>query len=259
MHPRQRGIHPRPGSAAVQIPELHPRTQLPAKLHPDRREPEPHSAPDENHHHPRRRRLEGGLPGQPGADRYAVPERHQFRADLHDRMFQGRPPRRAHSPAGRTALGAGRIRRNPPLANQLRTLYALSPPGRGPGEGTDAPPNYPHQHPLSPSLQAIKRSLRHNTEQRIEGARIMPMVISPAKTLDYETAPATERHTLPRYLDHSRELIDVLREQSPQEIAKLMSLSDKLAALNVARYGSFSDTFTTENSKQAALAYKGDV
>lgn len=87
----------------------------------------------------------------------------------------------------------------------------------------------------------------------------MLMVISPAKTLDYETAPATERHTLPRYLDHSRELIDVLREKSPQEIAKLMSLSDKLAALNVARYGSYSDTFTTDNSKQALLAFKGDV
>ena len=66
----------------------------------------------------------------------------------------------------------------------------------------------------------------------------MLMVISPAKTLDYETAPATEHHTLPRYLNHSRELIDVLQEKSPQDIAKLMSLSDKLAALNVARYGS---------------------
>jgi len=87
----------------------------------------------------------------------------------------------------------------------------------------------------------------------------MLMVISPAKTLDYETAPATERHSLPRYLEHSRELIDVLRDKSPQDIAKLMSLSDKLAALNVARFGSYSDDFTTENSKQALLAFKGDV
>src|SRR5690606_3546046 len=162
---------------AVQIPELHPRTQLPAKLHPDRREPEPHSAPDENHHHPRRRRLEGGLPGQPGADRYAVPERHQFRADLPDRMFQGLPQRRAHSPAGRTALGAGRIRRNPPLANQLRTLYALSPRGRGPGEGDRCTSKLSPSTPSITLIAAIKRSLRHNTEQRIEGARIMLMVI----------------------------------------------------------------------------------
>jgi len=87
----------------------------------------------------------------------------------------------------------------------------------------------------------------------------MLMVISPAKTLDYDTAPVTKRHTLPRYLDHSRELIEVLREKSPQDIAVLMSLSDKLASLNVARYGSWSDTFTAENSKQALLAFKGDV
>ena len=87
----------------------------------------------------------------------------------------------------------------------------------------------------------------------------MLMVISPAKTLDYETAPVTERHTLPRHLEHSRELIEVLREKSPQEIGKLMSISDKLAALNVARFGSWSETFTTDNSKQALLAFKGDV
>ena len=87
----------------------------------------------------------------------------------------------------------------------------------------------------------------------------MLMVISPAKTLDYETAPATERHTLPRHLQHSRELIEVLRDMSPQEIGKLMSISDKLAALNVARFGSWSDTFTSDNSKQALLAFKGDV
>ena len=87
----------------------------------------------------------------------------------------------------------------------------------------------------------------------------MLMVISPAKTLDYETAPATERHTLPRHLEHSKELIEVLRDMSPQAIGKLMSISDKLAALNVARFGSWSDSFTTDNSKQALLAFKGDV
>ena len=87
----------------------------------------------------------------------------------------------------------------------------------------------------------------------------MLMVISPAKTLDYDTAPVTKRHTLPRYLEHSRELIEVLREKSPQDIAKLMSLSDKLAALNVARYGGWSEQCTPENSKQALLAFKGDV
>ncbi|QIB50997.1 peroxide stress protein YaaA [Pseudomonas sp. OIL-1] len=87
----------------------------------------------------------------------------------------------------------------------------------------------------------------------------MLMVISPAKTLDYETPPSTERHTLPRHLEHSKELIEILQDKSVQDIAKLMKLSDKLAALNVARYGSWSETFTAENSKQALLAFKGEV
>ncbi len=87
----------------------------------------------------------------------------------------------------------------------------------------------------------------------------MLLVISPAKTLDYETPPVTSTHTKPRFLEHSRELIDILQEKSPQDIAELMSLSDKLASLNVARYGSWSDRFTTANSKQALLAFKGDV
>lgn len=87
----------------------------------------------------------------------------------------------------------------------------------------------------------------------------MLLVISPAKTLDYETAPVTNTHTKPRLLEHSRELIEILQDKSPQDIAELMSLSDKLASLNVARYGSWSDTFTQANSKQALLAFKGDV
>ncbi len=87
----------------------------------------------------------------------------------------------------------------------------------------------------------------------------MLMVISPAKTLDYETAPGTARHTLPEHLDDSAELIAVLREQTPAQIASLMKLSDKLAALNVARYASWHTPFTPENAKQALYAFKGDV
>ncbi|UJJ30611.1 peroxide stress protein YaaA [Halopseudomonas maritima] len=87
----------------------------------------------------------------------------------------------------------------------------------------------------------------------------MLMVISPAKTLDYDTPPVTEKSTQPRFIEHSAELIEVLREKSPQEIAKLMSLSDKLASLNVARYGSWERESTPQNAKQALLAFKGDV
>ena len=87
----------------------------------------------------------------------------------------------------------------------------------------------------------------------------MLMVISPAKTLDYSSAPVTARHTLPEHLDHAAELVAQLRELSPAQIAQLMSLSDKLAGLNAARFAEWSPQFTAENAKQALLAFKGDV
>ncbi|MBM7060036.1 peroxide stress protein YaaA [Pseudomonas sp. UL073] len=87
----------------------------------------------------------------------------------------------------------------------------------------------------------------------------MLMVISPAKTLDYETPPVTPRFTQPEYLDHAQELIGQLRELTPPQIAELMHLSDKLAGLNAARFGSWHPQFTPDNAKQALLAFKGDV
>ncbi|MBX8487169.1 peroxide stress protein YaaA [Pseudomonas cichorii] len=87
----------------------------------------------------------------------------------------------------------------------------------------------------------------------------MLMVISPAKTLDYETPPTTERYTQPQYLDHSQELITQLRELTPAQIGELMHLSDKLSGLNAARFGSWTPAFTPDNAKQALLAFKGDV
>lgn len=87
----------------------------------------------------------------------------------------------------------------------------------------------------------------------------MLMVISPAKTLDYDTAPVTSRFTQPEFLDHSQALITQLREFSPAQIAELMHLSDKLAGLNAARFGSWTPAFDTQNAKQALLAFKGDV
>ncbi|MEB0042920.1 MULTISPECIES: peroxide stress protein YaaA [unclassified Pseudomonas] len=87
----------------------------------------------------------------------------------------------------------------------------------------------------------------------------MLMVISPAKTLDFETPSVTKRFTQPQYLDHSQELIVQLRELAPAQIADLMHLSDKLSGLNAARFGSWTPDFTPENAKQALLAFKGDV
>ena len=87
----------------------------------------------------------------------------------------------------------------------------------------------------------------------------MILVISPAKALDYETPPTTATFTQPDFLDHAAELIEVLREKSPAQIAELMSLSDPLSSLNVARYASWSRPFAPDNAKQALLAFDGDV
>lgn len=87
----------------------------------------------------------------------------------------------------------------------------------------------------------------------------MLMVISPAKTLDYTSPLATEKHSQPRFLEQSSQLIEILRELSPSELAKLMKLSDKLAGLNVARFTEWQPEFTLENARQAILAFKGDV
>ncbi len=87
----------------------------------------------------------------------------------------------------------------------------------------------------------------------------MLLVISPAKTLDYETAPVIASHTQPLFVDQAQALIRQLRELSVQDVATLMKLSDKLAALNVARYASWQPEFTCANAKQALLAFKGDV
>ena len=87
----------------------------------------------------------------------------------------------------------------------------------------------------------------------------MKIVISPAKTLDFETPAKTEVFSQPDYLDHSQQLINELKELSQADVATLMKLSDKLAALNVARFGSWSQPFQPDNAKQALLAFKGDV
>jgi hypothetical protein len=87
----------------------------------------------------------------------------------------------------------------------------------------------------------------------------MLIVISPAKTLDFETTPVTRQHSQPRFLAYSRQLIDNLRQLSAADIASLMKLSDKLAGLNAARFESWQAPFDLDNAKQAVLAFKGDV
>ena len=87
----------------------------------------------------------------------------------------------------------------------------------------------------------------------------MLFLLSPAKALDYDTPAGKVPHTQPLFVGQAAELIGVMREKSPQEIATLMKLSDALSGLNAARYEAWSPKFTAKNSKQAALAFNGDV
>ena len=87
----------------------------------------------------------------------------------------------------------------------------------------------------------------------------MLFLLSPAKSLDYDTPPQVATHTPALFARQSAELIAVLREKTPQQVSTLMKLSDTLAGLNVARYQAWSPRFTAKNSKQAVLAFNGDV
>lgn len=87
----------------------------------------------------------------------------------------------------------------------------------------------------------------------------MLFLLSPAKTLDYETPVGELPHTEPAFPDRSARLIEVLRKKSPRQIGKLMAISDALAQLNAQRYQAWSPAFTAANSRQAVLAFDGDV
>ncbi|MGP2361330.1 peroxide stress protein YaaA [Acinetobacter junii] len=87
----------------------------------------------------------------------------------------------------------------------------------------------------------------------------MLALISPAKTLDYETALPTDTYTQPRLLEQSQQLIDVCRKLSATEIASLMTVSEKIANLNVERFRDWNAEFHFSNARQALFAFKGDV
>ena len=87
----------------------------------------------------------------------------------------------------------------------------------------------------------------------------MLVLISPAKTLDYDSPLATAEHTQPQLLDKSQELVDVCRELTAQDLTDLMSISPKLAELNKQRFCNWEPIFNLENARQAILAFKGDV
>ena len=87
----------------------------------------------------------------------------------------------------------------------------------------------------------------------------MLFLLSPAKSLDYDSPLLGQPHTAPLFVKQSKALIDVLRDYTPAQISELMDLSDALSGLNVARYKAWSSRATPKNARQAALAFDGDV
>jgi cytoplasmic iron level regulating protein YaaA (DUF328/UPF0246 family) len=87
----------------------------------------------------------------------------------------------------------------------------------------------------------------------------MLILLSPAKSLDYQSPLLTAEATQPRLAAHTAELIEQLKPLSPEAVGELMHISPKLAELNHARFQNYQPTFTAHNSRQAILAFTGDV
>ena len=87
----------------------------------------------------------------------------------------------------------------------------------------------------------------------------MLIVVSPAKSLDYDSPLPTRKHSEPRLLDRSRELVGVMAQKSPAELKKMMSISESLAELNHERFQDWDTPFTPDNARPAVLAFIGDV
>lgn len=87
----------------------------------------------------------------------------------------------------------------------------------------------------------------------------MKLVLSPAKSLDFETELPIKQNTEPQFLKHSERLNALLKKKSAKSLSKLMSISDALGQLNYERNQSWELPFTTDNSRPAVYAFNGDV
>lgn len=87
----------------------------------------------------------------------------------------------------------------------------------------------------------------------------MKIIISPAKSLDFESKVATSLHTQPRFLDQSKKLNKKLKTLSKNKLSDLMKISDDLASLNYERNQTWETPFTPRNAKQAIYAFTGAV
>jgi cytoplasmic iron level regulating protein YaaA (DUF328/UPF0246 family) len=87
----------------------------------------------------------------------------------------------------------------------------------------------------------------------------MKIVISPAKSLDFEKTLPTNQFTKPVYLKQTKEIVSILKKLKPKDLSELMEISDNLAQLNWQRNKEFKTPFTPENARPAIYAFNGDV
>lgn len=87
----------------------------------------------------------------------------------------------------------------------------------------------------------------------------MIVVISPAKSLDFETAPPKSELTQPDFLEDAQMLVRRMRRMSADDLSDLMGIKERLANLNVERFKSWSRPFSEDNAKPAVYAFQGDV
>ena len=87
----------------------------------------------------------------------------------------------------------------------------------------------------------------------------MLIVVSPAKSLDYESPLATKKYSEPMLLDRSEELVGIMAGKSPRELSKMMGISPSLAETNFERFQDWERPFTPANARPAVLAFQGDV
>lgn len=87
----------------------------------------------------------------------------------------------------------------------------------------------------------------------------MLIVVSPAKALDFESPLPTSKHSQPLMLQQSEELAAIMARKSPNDLSKMMSISNKLAELNHERFQDWTTPFTTKNARPAVLAFDGDT
>lgn len=87
----------------------------------------------------------------------------------------------------------------------------------------------------------------------------MLVVLSPAKSLDFESPTGTRQFSQPLFADSARQLVDTLRHYAPEDLSDLMNISGKLGELNARRYANWQLPFTPDNARQAIFAFTGDV